>query len=645
VLGYAFSTDGSLDPATKLLDVGLDRHTPLQARDALLADPLHMSVAIHELTHFVSLENTLGHVIGFLAMRARTLGASIDQAAVQGEPMNSSWITLYAAWQLEYRLLVELWRPVLEGLAIYAQVHEPDQDGDALIEPVQVLLTWSALIFMQGTGSTPNSAAWQTGYHQFLEAAYQAIRKGPTLRHGKKELAVSLEFVSPASLKPYSLGHAYIRALQLAIAEKSATYESSERFFNLVIRILRSSARGLLSDAGAWEQPLMTDRIYGWVDIVRQAPPSRVQALAGLHDAVDVLHFLATGEERRGYDGTGRGDAAAVRQIVPQFWQEFEIALAQRPGPAEAPQTETPADRAARVVAGWMRGNMALNLSSNGNAFVVGWIPKGLAPLHALALKVDGVVWWLGLTDEDLAKIVRNSGALPQLPSASLGDSTSVTATSHRLLIDSYVNYVQVDPAVTGASRPIAMPDVSFRLWNPRTPDAVLHAQISGARPGIIGPHLVATIDETRAPVQFNGLSRLRQDVRDALSSSELVGVLRHHGRNDLASHLESSLENEELAVSRVVANAERSILATLLQRAPSGPDLELLERGVGVVPHVEKLAFLITATYSASGRVDAPLAGDVRTLNSLAKAVLGKRLFEIDARGVVRYQGLWGDA
>src|SRR6186997_710897 len=101
VLGYAFSVDGSLDPATKLLDVGLDQHTPLQARHTLLAEPLHMSVAIHELTHFVSLENALGHVIGFLAMRARTLAASIEQAAVQGQPFDSSWIALYAAWQLK----------------------------------------------------------------------------------------------------------------------------------------------------------------------------------------------------------------------------------------------------------------------------------------------------------------------------------------------------------------------------------------------------------------------------------------------------------------------------------------------------------------------------------------------------------------
>jgi hypothetical protein len=642
VLGYAFSVDGSLDPATKLLDVGLDQHTPLQARHTLLAEPLHMSVAIHELTHFVSLENALGHVIGFLAMRARTLAASIEQAAVQGQPFDSSWIALYAAWQLKYRLLLELWRPFLEGLAVYAQVHEPDQEGDALIEPVQILLSWSVFISMHGPDNVSARKAWESGYKQFLEAAYTAIRKGPALRHGKEELAVALEFVNPAGLRPYSFGHAYIRALQSALAEKCEVYESSERFFNLVMRILRSSTRRLLSDTSSWDQPIMTDRVYGWVDIVRQAPASRVQALDGQLDAVDVLHFLATGEAERGYDGTGRGDTTTVRQIVPQFWKEFETSLSKRPRPAKMSPEETPTDRAARLVAGWMRGTMSLNLSSNGGVFVIGWIPQGLAPLNALALKVDDVVWWLALTDEDLAKVVDDAVALPQLGPAAMRESVSALATAHRLLIDSYVSYELWDQSPTSPSGPKVVPAVSFRLWNPATADSMLHVQIAGARPGVIGPHLTVRTSENQAALQFTGLSRLRHDVRDALSSSELAGVLRAHAHADLAKMLEALLEKEELAVARVVAHVERSILATLLQRVPSDEDLELLERGLSVVPDARKFGPLIAATYSMFAWADASLAAHVRRLNASATAVLGKPVFEIDGRGVVRYRGLW---
>jgi hypothetical protein len=61
--------------------------------------------------------------------------------------------------------------------------------------------------------------------------------------------------------------------------------------------------------------------------------------------------------------------------------------------------------------------------------------------LNALALKVDDVVWWLALTDEDLAKVVDDAVALPQLGPAAMRESVSALATAHRLLIDSYVSY------------------------------------------------------------------------------------------------------------------------------------------------------------------------------------------------------------
>src|SRR5215212_7068787 len=98
-LGYAFSTDGWLDPGTKLLDVGLDSHTPIAALRTLLEEPLHMSVALHEMTHFASLENALGHVMGFLAMRAQTIAQAIEENSTRGKSVDESWIDLYAAWQ------------------------------------------------------------------------------------------------------------------------------------------------------------------------------------------------------------------------------------------------------------------------------------------------------------------------------------------------------------------------------------------------------------------------------------------------------------------------------------------------------------------------------------------------------------------
>ena len=646
ILGYAFSADGSLDPGTKLLDVGLHEHTPIEARRALLAEPLHMSVAIHELTHFVSLGNSLGDVMGFLAMRAKTLAGSIDQAAVNGEPIDDSWIALYAAWHRKYRLLLELWRPLLEGLAVYAQVHEPGESGDALIEPVQMLLNWSTFISAVGmNGAAPNTA-WRSGYQQFLEAAYAAIRKGPTLLHGGTPLAVGFEFVNPDSLRPYFLGHAYIRALHVALAKKSATYESSERFFNLVIRILRSSTRGLLRDQIAWDQPMMATRVYGWVDIVREAPQARVHALEGQPDAIDVLHFLATGKKRRGYDVTARGIVATVRRIVPQFWKEFETAISRHIRSAKLPRTATPSNRVGRLVAGWIGGTMALNLSTNGEASIIGWIPEGLAPLHALALRIDDAVWWVALAEEDFAKLIDERGSLPKFAPAAMRGHVAAGAISGRLLIDSYVSFAPSDdPSFSDACSPRLLPHPSFRLWNSATPHSLLHLEVAGERPGLIGPHLRVIGNENRLTLQYAGLSELRRDVRDALSSSELVDLLKVHAHADLARALEKSAMEEELVVSRVVANVERHILATLLQREPIGADLEMLERGVGVLPNAEKFGPLIAATYSAFALADASLSGHVRTLNYSAQSIVGKPVFDIDRRGFVRYRGLWGEA
>jgi hypothetical protein len=454
---------------------------------------------------------------------------------------------------------------------------------------------------------------------------------------------VGLEFLDPSSLRPYSLGHAYIRSLQLALADKCRTYESSERFFNLAIRILRTSMRELLSDTAGWDQPATADRIYGWVDVVRQAPQSRVQALAGQPDAVDVLHFLATGEERRGYESVDA--AAAVRQIVPAFWEQYETELSQRPVSAKSSSTAISTSRIERVVTGWIDRTTALNVSSNGEAFVAGWIPAGLAPLHALALKVDDVVWWVELSDQDLAKVVEDIGSLPRLAPTAIRESTTAPATTNRLLIDSFVKYVPWNRDGGDSSKPVLMPAVSFRLWNPAMGDPMLHLEFAGAVPGIIGPHLRVTAEGNPLALQSPEVLRLRQDVRDALSSSELVEVLKDHAYADLAKALKTTHEKEELAASRVVANIERSILATLLQRAPSGRDLELLDLGMRVLPGAKKFGRFIAATYSSPARVDEALADQLRMLNSLARAVLGKPVFETDTRGRVRYRGLWGDA
>jgi len=641
VLAYAFSTAGSLDPGTKLLDVGLHEHTPLQARAELLQDPMHMSVAIHELTHFVSLENTLGHVMSFLAMRTKDIAREIERKAASGEQVDAAWVLLYARRHREYQLMLEMWRPMLEGLAVYAQLHEPDPEGDALIEPVNLLLHFSSFISLVGIDPVKSGPKTASGLSDFYASACRAIVAGPALKHGETPLSLSFEFVDPEGLRPYFIGHAYIRALQHSLAAKAPVYESSERFFNLVIRILRSSTREMLADVSSWGQTKVATRIYSWVDIVREAPATRVQALIEQPDSIDVLHFLETGNVRVGYDSCALAATQTVRQIAPRLWEDFESALAER----DLPGAGTPAERAARLAGAWIAGTMSLNLSTNGVASIAGWIPAGFAPLHAVAIRIDDAVWWAAMSDADLTRLGIESKGLPELEPARLLDPGDLAATPLQLVIDCSVAYAPAGPddPVPAESGTVS-PKLWFRLRNPGVPDFGLTLTIAPAISGVAGIYLRAPNNDEQQLLQFRVTADMRYELRDAPTSEMLAQMLEANDQQPLAEILREHIEEESLATARVISDAERRALAAVLGREPIDGDLDLLDQGIGVLPDAPIFGDLITAAYSKFIRIPPEAAASVRVLNQLAIEKIGKPLFEIDARNVVRYQGIWGE-
>src|SRR5262249_2355885 len=122
-LGYAFSADGWLDPGTRLLDIWLDGCTPLAALRTLVDEPRHMSVALHEVTHFVSLDNMLGQLLGYRALRANTLSDGLLHLCRGDGEVDPRLIDHYHGLRWRYALLMEAWRPLLEGLAVYVQTH------------------------------------------------------------------------------------------------------------------------------------------------------------------------------------------------------------------------------------------------------------------------------------------------------------------------------------------------------------------------------------------------------------------------------------------------------------------------------------------------------------------------------------------
>lgn len=646
-LGYAFSTDGWLDPGTKLLDVGLDSHTPLAALHTLMEEPLHMSVALHEMTHFASLENALGHVMGFLAMRAQTIAEAIEENSARGEPVDQSWIDLYAAWQKKYRLLLELWRPLLEGLAVYAQTHEPHEQGDDLIEPTHLLWHWRLSTIALGTLPDATAARGIAAIDEgFLDSVYRAIRQGPALPLGDTTLAAGLEFVRPDGLRPYFLGHAYLRGLQRCLAQACADYASSERFFNLVLRILRSSTRGLFRHPVAWDQPAMAGRVYGWIDIVRKSPAGRVSALSAQDDAVDVLHFLATGEERLGYTGKSTEDMKSVSEAVPKFWNAFVHDLGQRFADDIAVENGdsrldvSPESLAMRLAIAWVRGNMSLNLSSGGDVWLAGWVPNGLAPLHALALRVDDAVWWLAAGDEHVTTLVGASAQLPTLPASALLNGDIIECTTLRVSMDCFVIYL---PSILPGEAQRMMPAVRVELANVSDHERRLLAELAPARIGVARAHLQVVADSGTQELHRN-TTFMRHVVRHARTHDTLAETLDAAGQAGIASALRAMKDKEDLAVERVQAHSERRILATLLEREPTGADLTLLERGVGAVAGAAAFEPLITDTYSTRRAVDEETARRVHRLNDGARATIGTALFDLDAsRRSVRYLGLWG--
>lgn len=643
-LKYAFSSDGWLDPGTKLLDIGLNDVTPIGALRDLEAHPLHLSVALHEITHFVSLESTLGHLIALLALRAQTIGEALMDHARQRTRMEPSWIPLYEDWYRPYLQLVELWRPLLEGLAVYAQTHWPNSSRDELIDPLSLLWHWKlstvALGGEQDTKGAPSSNSIDGG---FLQHAYQAIAQGPELQLGQHSLAASLELINPASMKPYFLGHAYLRALQRELSVSCADYQIDELFFQLVMRILRTSTRSFLATVDAWDQPIAAHLIYGWIDIVRQAPAARIVQLRTQPDQVDVLNFLATGEEREGYRSTDTDQVATLAGLIPGLWRQFEAEASQNFAPLAAAGGSD--GQAKRLTRAWLRGTMALNLSSHGTVRVAGWIPQGLSPFHALALKVDEALWWLAANDNDIALLAGEPHGLPRLPVQALLYPHVARASGRVIAINCFTKYVRRPQHLAQYfDASLMLPELGFELMPTIGKSPPLLAEIVPGKLGVHRPYLRVVHDPDRVTLHRSTME-IREMVRKSVSPASLATELTKQGDPATAEAVRKLDESTGLSTMRIQAQVERRILLSLLKHQPSSATLVLVKRGIGCIEGAAALEPLITAAYARPVTVETAVAEAACRFNERAHIALGLMPFKVDQRKTsVRYRGLWGD-
>jgi hypothetical protein len=655
-LRYAFRKDGWLDPGTKLLELGLDGYTPIQALKTLQNNPVNMSVALHEITHFVSLENTLGHLLGFRAMRANSVSDGLLAFCRKGEAVDPATIVNYCNMHRRYRLLMEAWRPLLEGLAVYVQLHRPNEEGGALVEPLSVLSFWKANITVL-SGLPARAGLLDLLLSQidegFLAAGYRAIREGPSLMHGDQPLAACFELLKPQALLPYFLGHAYLRALQRYLAHANPDYESAENFIALMMRLLRSSTRRLLSGEPQWDQPSGAERIYNWIEIIRHAKPEWIVALSKQDDNVDVLQFLETGESTLGYGGMDTEVVRDLSQIVPKEWEEFAGQVSARHFDDIAAESGDPPiagsnqDRADRIARAWIRGTASLNLSAAGPAAAAGWIPDGFQPKHALAIKVDGQLWWAALTDNEIGRLIDAPAQLPKLDRVAMrrGDGGSSIAASCGIFIDCFAIYAPwtLEPGGTGQA-PILFPTFRFYLYAKKPKNDSVLTMIASAPPGS-GVGYLNSIDDQNEQGLHKASLEMRRIVSKAHSPRGLAMQFEKFGKTEIATILTEGASRVELAESRVKEHANRRILRGLMGRLMTADDIALLSKGIGVFPEAADLAAFIAAAYGREAVPDSSTAERIGALNKHSREVIGKLLFVWDATGrKASYCGLWGD-
>jgi hypothetical protein len=665
-LTYAFRTDGRLDPATKLLDIGLHGYTPVAALRTLADRPMHMSVALHEITHFLSLESTLGHLLSFWAYRTNSLSDGLLHLLRTGKEIDQSVIHEYCWRHYNYRLLIEAWRPLLEGLAVYVQTHRPNDAGDELIAPLSLLLQWRVWIGALSTGILAPSeqmahAVLDQLSQGLLTTGYRAIREGPGLQLDDRPLAARIEMLEPETLRPYFLGHAYLRAMQRHLVRASPEYESAEKFIGLIFRILRSSTKRLLEGNPRWDRPDCVERVYGWTEAVRRAKPEQVLALAEQDDNVDVLWFLNTGDMEVGYGGMDMDALHDLRKLVPDEWKRFGSELSARHLKAVASGRRSREKRLAmsedefaeRMAGHWLRATASLNLSTAGECVIGGWIPNGFRTKHALALKLDGRVWWMAASDAELARLVRAPAELRVLgvDAIHVYDADALPNTRCLILIDCFSTYSFPTEEASTLERDsqVVFPRFYFELYDRNRRNDSILVSIVPTTTGVGSFHLEALKDIGRR--EFHKVSMaLRRIVSNAASPRDLALAFERRGMREIGELLNGLASKEDLAASRAEEHVNRRILQTLLGHLPvSEIRTLLLSKGIGMFPESAGLAPVMVAAYGG----DAALPGQpldfvverIQSVNDRSRRMIGKSLFTWSSRAQrVSYSGLWGD-
>jgi hypothetical protein len=470
---------------------------------------------------------------------------------------------------------------------------------------------------------------------------------------GEETLAAGLEFNRATEWLPYFLGTAYVRAVQDRLAKKVDRFSCPEIAINWLFQVLVGSGPRLLGRDARWDLPHAIERIYGWIELIEQAPSTRVKKALDLPWNVDLLTFLETNEAGAGVSGDARAFVAAVAEAMPAVWDTFRTVVGQADFETLAREFGDPPlrlrDAPEQVFAsGWFLGTQTVQLCSGGRVQLAGWIPGGLDGRHAVALRVGPATWWLVLDEAQAARAPFELGALPHLaPEALVEGRRDLDTSPQALSMSCYFTR-----AGYGLPRLEPNDDRRYQRWlfdlssddYPHRP--LLTTVVPGNGRALLEPVPAETTDELH---RVNEMLRPEVSARLAVSLEQLAAVANRRRAKEVREVVEAAGRADTLACSRQRAMWSRRILRGLLGPG-AGPAVQrtiLEERMNMFVPNDDVLRDLLAFSYGRPCR----LAGAGRKrlyrylegLNEKAVSSIGKPLFALaEDRVTVEYIGLW---
>lgn len=651
---------GQLEPGSKMMQIGLDHLNPVQALQSLVDNEELMSVALHEITHFDSLENSLGHVLGFLGHQTSFSAESIQQTLKARTPVDSDQLQLYLYLRSQYSVLLEIWRPLLEGLALYVQTSRPCTESDELVPAFSTLTKIGLELSVLDpppelwAGTLRGDALFNLASHGILSTGYIAMNKGPSL--GGDMLAAALELDTGPEWLPYFLGHAYVRALNDRLTKVSADFECPEVFMKLMLRVLYTSTERLLEPGEGRGDLESVDRVYNWIELFEQTPPQRIRELQNLDDNVDVLWFLETGERVAGYEVDLRSLSKSLSRLVPEVWKLFTNSIknvdfdriASKLGDEVDPNFANEAvDRFASAL---IVGTGSLNFSTRGDCSICGWIPKALDERHALALRVEQATWWLSLNDSELAALPYPVDAIPELPLGSLrpGSEIEISAADLPLTVSCYVTHTRYGlPAEQEFAHVRRFATCLFEFTSMEPSDwSLVTIVTSGEGRGFLKPAPQRTTQGLHIAAQ-----KLRNSVVEfsSMALDQWAMAFEQNGQSESADRIRSFDQSQQLTLSQLRDLWARRILNGLLGTdVPNRIKRQIMTERMRVVLQDQPVVRnLLTGAYS--GRCVVRLSKEnwmplLNAINQDAISLVGKPIFQIDNdTDSVKYLGLWG--